>query len=123
MLFAFLSLILSLSYTVSFLLLPLLLSLTYYFHLPRLHLCLCLLPLLRLSLPPSFSSFLSPSRRSTLTVFPQRQSGRRDFRVWNPQLIAYAGYRADDGSVTGDPAWAEFTQVGPSGDRSVLLLS
>ncbi|XP_069987002.1 nitric oxide synthase, salivary gland-like [Penaeus vannamei] len=49
--------------------------------------------------------------RSTLTVFPQRQSGRRDFRVWNPQLIAYAGYRADDGSVTGDPAWAEFTQV------------
>ncbi|XP_037787775.1 nitric oxide synthase, salivary gland-like [Penaeus monodon] len=49
--------------------------------------------------------------RSTLTVFPQRLSGRRDFRVWNPQLIAYAGYRNDDGSVTGDPAWAEFTQV------------
>ncbi|XP_042876798.1 nitric oxide synthase, salivary gland-like [Penaeus japonicus] len=49
--------------------------------------------------------------RSTLTVFPQRASGRRDFRVWNPQLIAYAGYRADDGTVIGDPAWAEFTQV------------
>lgn len=55
-------------------------------------------------------------------MFPQRLSGRRDFRVWNPQLIAYAGYRNDDGSVTGDPAWAEFTQVGPSGDFVAVLL-
>ncbi|KAK8389174.1 hypothetical protein O3P69_020856 [Scylla paramamosain] len=49
--------------------------------------------------------------RSAITVFPERVPGRRDFRVWNQQLIAYAGYLNNDGSVTGDPAYVEFTQL------------
>lgn len=44
-------------------------------------------------------------------MFPERVAGRRDFRVWNQQLIAYAGYKNEDGSVTGDPAFVEFTEV------------
>lgn len=46
-----------------------------------------------------------------ITVFPQRQAGREDFRVWNPQLIGYAGYIKEDGSFVGDPARVQFTRV------------
>ncbi|XP_075220584.1 nitric oxide synthase isoform X1 [Lycorma delicatula] len=49
--------------------------------------------------------------RSAITIFPQRTDGKHDFRVWNPQLIAYAGYKNPDGSITGDPAYVEFTEV------------
>nr|XP_045593481.1 nitric oxide synthase, salivary gland-like isoform X1 [Procambarus clarkii]XP_045593482.1 nitric oxide synthase, salivary gland-like isoform X2 [Procambarus clarkii] len=49
--------------------------------------------------------------RSAITVFPERRPGRRDFRVWNQQLISYAGYANPDGSVTGDPAYVAFTQM------------
>ncbi|NXM79089.1 NOS2 protein, partial [Serilophus lunatus] len=49
--------------------------------------------------------------RSAITVFPQRTDGHRDFRVWNSQLIRYAGYQLPDGSVLGDPANVEFTQL------------
>ncbi|NWZ40315.1 NOS2 protein, partial [Brachypodius atriceps] len=49
--------------------------------------------------------------RSAITVFPQRTDGRHDFRVWNSQLIRYAGYTMPDGSVLGDPATLEFTQL------------
>lgn len=49
--------------------------------------------------------------RSAITIFAQRTDGRHDFRVWNPQLISYAGYRNADGSVIGDPANVEFTEV------------
>lgn len=49
--------------------------------------------------------------RSAITVFPQRTDGQHDFRVWNNQLIRYAGYHMPDGSVLGDPATVEFTQV------------
>ncbi|XP_067655457.1 nitric oxide synthase, inducible-like isoform X1 [Haliotis asinina] len=49
--------------------------------------------------------------RSAITVFPPRTCGRQDFRVWNTQLIRYAGYRQSDGSVIGDPANVEFTEV------------
>ncbi|XP_045592940.1 nitric oxide synthase, salivary gland isoform X1 [Procambarus clarkii] len=49
--------------------------------------------------------------RSAITVFPARRAGQRDFRVWNPQMICYAGYTNADGSVTGDPAYTTFTQV------------
>ena len=34
-----------------------------------------------------------------------------DFRVWNAQLIRYAGYKQNDGTVLGDPANVEFTEV------------
>ncbi|XP_071945535.1 nitric oxide synthase-like protein [Antedon mediterranea] len=49
--------------------------------------------------------------RSAITVFPNRTDGKHDFRVWNPQLISYAGYRNPDGSVTGDPSTVEFTAL------------
>ncbi|KAF2973584.1 hypothetical protein EK904_003990 [Melospiza melodia maxima] len=49
--------------------------------------------------------------RSAITVFPPRTDGQHDFRVWNSQLIRYAGYHMPDGSVLGDPATVEFTQL------------
>lgn len=49
--------------------------------------------------------------RSAITVFPQRSDGKHDFRVWNSQLIRYAGYQMPDGTIRGDPACVEFTQV------------
>lgn len=49
--------------------------------------------------------------RSAITVFPQRSDGKHDFRVWNAQLIRYAGYQMPDGTILGDPASVEFTQV------------
>ncbi|KAF7700372.1 hypothetical protein HF521_003330 [Silurus meridionalis] len=49
--------------------------------------------------------------RSAITVFPQRTDGQHDFRVWNSQLIRYAGYQMEDGSVIGDPANVEFTEI------------
>ncbi|XP_060528614.1 nitric oxide synthase isoform X2 [Cylas formicarius] len=49
--------------------------------------------------------------RSAITIFPQRTDGKHDFRVWNPQLVSYAGYRQPDGSVIGDPLNAEFTEL------------
>ncbi|XP_028400716.1 nitric oxide synthase, brain-like isoform X2 [Dendronephthya gigantea] len=49
--------------------------------------------------------------RSAITVFPQRRGPGRDFRVWNSQLIRYAGYKKEDGTIIGDPAGVEFTDV------------
>ncbi|CAL4076770.1 unnamed protein product, partial [Meganyctiphanes norvegica] len=49
--------------------------------------------------------------RSAITIFPARTNGKNDFRVWNPQLISYAGYRQKDGTCIGDPINCEFTQV------------
>ncbi|XP_019502510.1 PREDICTED: nitric oxide synthase, inducible isoform X2 [Hipposideros armiger] len=49
--------------------------------------------------------------RSAITVFPQRSDGKHDFRVWNSQLIRYAGYQMPDGTIQGDPACVEFTQL------------
>jgi nitric oxide synthase oxygenase domain/subunit len=53
-----------------------------------------------------------PHISSAITVFPQRCQGRGDFRIWNSQLVRYAGYRQQDGSVRGDPANVEITEVG-----------
>lgn len=49
--------------------------------------------------------------RSAITVFQQRTDGRHDFRVWNLQLISYAGYKQPDGTILGDPMNVEFTDV------------
>ncbi|CAB0019492.1 unnamed protein product, partial [Nesidiocoris tenuis] len=49
--------------------------------------------------------------RSAITIFPQRTDGKHDFRIWNPQLIMYAGYKAKDGSVIGDPSRVDFTEA------------
>ncbi|XP_039746679.1 nitric oxide synthase-like protein isoform X1 [Pararge aegeria] len=49
--------------------------------------------------------------RSAITVFPQRTDGMHDYRIWNSQLISYAGYKLPDGTVLGDPMHAEFTEL------------
>ncbi|XP_054155441.1 nitric oxide synthase, salivary gland-like [Oppia nitens] len=49
--------------------------------------------------------------RSAITIFPQR-IGKREFRVWNLQLLSYAGYLDPDTNKTiGDPLNLEFTQL------------
>ncbi|MDB6076782.1 MAG: nos [Akkermansiaceae bacterium] len=47
--------------------------------------------------------------RSAVTVFPETPEGQRGIRIHNRQLIRYAGYRAADGSILGDPEQASFT--------------
>ncbi|MER5410350.1 nitric oxide synthase oxygenase [Streptomyces sp. NPDC002769] len=41
--------------------------------------------------------------RALITVFAPDEPGRPGPRIWNEQLIRYAGYARPDGSVTGDP--------------------
>lgn len=49
--------------------------------------------------------------RSAITVFAAAFPGHEGIRIWNPQLIRYAGYRQTDGSIIGDPALADFTDI------------
>ena len=58
-----------------------------------------------------------------ITVFPERQpNGKDTVRVWNSQLIAYAGYPTDDPKVViGDRANLQFTQVRPPCDIMKLI--
>lgn len=53
------------------------------------------------------------SLRSAITIFPQRvKSTKNDWRIWNSQLIGYAGYRdPQTGKVTGDPINVDFTEI------------
>jgi nitric-oxide synthase len=47
--------------------------------------------------------------RPVISVFAPHRPGWPYARVWNEQLIRYAGYRQRDGSVVGDPRLVEFT--------------
>ncbi|MFG2294479.1 nitric oxide synthase oxygenase [Streptomyces sp. NPDC048603] len=47
--------------------------------------------------------------RPLISVFAPDTPERRAPRVWNDQLIRYAGYRQEDGTVLGDPTYTEFT--------------
>jgi nitric oxide synthase oxygenase domain/subunit/sulfite reductase alpha subunit-like flavoprotein len=47
--------------------------------------------------------------RPHVTVFPQKKPGQTGPRIWNEQLLRYAGYKMEDGSVIGDPANLELT--------------
>jgi nitric-oxide synthase len=49
--------------------------------------------------------------RPTLTVFAPTTPERPGPRIWNEQLIRYAGYRQPDGRVIGDPRYADFTSA------------
>jgi len=49
--------------------------------------------------------------RPTITIFPPAVPGRAGIRIWNPQLIRYAGYRQADGSVIGDPLNSALTDA------------
>lgn len=49
--------------------------------------------------------------QSIVTVGPPPLPDGREYRIISPQLIRYAGYRADDGTITGDPAHLELTAL------------
>jgi len=51
------------------------------------------------------------SIRPTISIFAPDQPGQPGIRIWNPLLIRYAGYRQTDGSVLGDPAQVELTEI------------
>merc|ERR1719348_219613 len=55
-------------------------------------------------------SFNGGNIRPAITVFREREEGKVDLRVWNYQVLSYAGYRQEDGSVIGDPINVEFTE-------------
>ncbi len=49
--------------------------------------------------------------QSMITVGPPPREDGQQWLVLNPQLIRYAGYRKPDGSVVGDPASADLTDL------------
>ncbi|GAA4675031.1 nitric oxide synthase oxygenase [Phytohabitans rumicis] len=51
----------------------------------------------------------SSTVRPVISVFAPAVPGRPYARVWNEQLIRYAGYRTATGEVVGDPRYAGFT--------------
>lgn len=53
------------------------------------------------------------SLRSAITILPQRvKSLNNDWRIWNSQLIGYAGYKnKETNQVIGDPANVEITEI------------
>ena len=47
--------------------------------------------------------------RPMITIFAPQVPGQPGIRIWNPQLIRYAGYRQPDGTILGDPAQVQLT--------------
>ncbi|HEU4811116.1 MAG TPA: nitric oxide synthase oxygenase [Nocardioides sp.] len=48
--------------------------------------------------------------RPTISVFAPETPSRPAPRIWNEQLIRYAGYEQPDGSILGDPRYVAFTR-------------
>lgn len=51
------------------------------------------------------------SIRPYISIFAPQQPGKNGIRIWNSELIRYAGYRQADGSVVGDPAHCKLTEI------------
>jgi nitric-oxide synthase len=49
--------------------------------------------------------------RPLITVFAPDAPGRPGPRIWNEQLIRYAGHQQPDGGVVGDPRYVRFTEA------------
>ena len=49
--------------------------------------------------------------RPTITIFKPDHGEQPGVRLWNEQLIRYAGYESENGGRIGDPASLEFTRV------------
>jgi nitric-oxide synthase len=49
--------------------------------------------------------------RPLITVFAPQVPDQPAARVWNEQLVRYAGYRTDARHVVGDPRYADFTEA------------
>ncbi len=66
-----------------------------------------------------FSALIEHVRLSTgtgkvvpmITIFAPEHSDQRPVRIWNRQLIGYAGYRRSDGTILGDPLNLPLTEV------------
>ncbi len=52
--------------------------------------------------------------RPTITVFAPDSPARRGPRIWNEQIVRYAGYQRPDGTVTGDPRNIRLTSLATS---------
>lgn len=48
--------------------------------------------------------------RPMLTVFAQKRDGEPGIRIWNSQLVRFAGYLQSDGTIIGDPINVELTK-------------
>ncbi|WP_096187794.1 nitric oxide synthase oxygenase [Evansella halocellulosilytica] len=48
--------------------------------------------------------------RPTITIFPPRKNGRDRVRIWNHQLIRYAGYETEE-EIIGDSWSLRFTEI------------
>ena len=48
--------------------------------------------------------------RSTVSIYPARLGEKDTVRIWNKQLIRYAGYLLSDGRIMGDPDSIAFTR-------------
>eukprot|EP00058_Branchiostoma_floridae_P023238 XP_002608728.1 hypothetical protein BRAFLDRAFT_120590 [Branchiostoma floridae] len=49
--------------------------------------------------------------KTAISIFPMRTDGKHDYKFWNKYLFQYAAYQQPDGSVIGDPANLELTEV------------
>jgi nitric-oxide synthase len=49
--------------------------------------------------------------RPVISIFAPHVPGRTAARLWNDQLVRYAGHRHPDGTVTGDPRYTQFTET------------
>jgi nitric-oxide synthase len=49
--------------------------------------------------------------RTMISIFAPQEPHQPGIRIWNPQLIRYAGYRRPDGTVLGDPQHIELTEI------------
>jgi nitric-oxide synthase len=49
--------------------------------------------------------------RPVISIFAPHQPGGEPSRIWNEQLIRYAGHRKADGTIVGDPRYADFTDT------------
>ncbi len=45
----------------------------------------------------------------TISIFPPMENLENEIRIWNSQLIRYAGYKDEDGNIIGDPENVELT--------------
>ncbi|GAA3271858.1 nitric oxide synthase oxygenase [Dactylosporangium vinaceum] len=49
--------------------------------------------------------------RPVISIFAPNAPGRPTVRLWNDQLVRYAGHRHADGTVVGDPRYVQFTET------------
>ncbi|MBV62993.1 MAG: nitric oxide synthase [Rickettsiales bacterium] len=52
--------------------------------------------------------------RPTITLFHEWQGRENEIRIWNHQLIRYAGHVTNEGKIIGDPMSIEFTKIAKS---------